>query len=931
MTGKEDTIENQNIRYQSSLEIQSFIEASKAVLECDSFVTAARCVFDACRKLTGAASGYVALLSATGQENEVLFLEAGGMPCLVDTSLPMTIRGLRAQAYSKGTVVFENDFMKSEHARFMPHGHVVLRNVMFVPLRLEGNVAGIMGLANKQCDFTEEDAYKADVFGDLAAIALRRSRMDEQFKAVQNRTASILSGITDTFCSLDADWRFSVVNPAAEKAPFGRSASEMIGKVIWELYPSLVGTPIHQRYLDCARNRSMEHYEELSPLNDHWYEVFMQGWTGGIDIYMRDITERKRSELELTQRNKFIQMILDNLPIGLAVNYIDQGCVTYINQKFEEIYGWPREELQNISDFFPRVFPDQAYREQLQQRIIADMQSCDPKRMSWDDLEISKKNGEKRFVLAQNIPLFDQNLMISTVQDITERKRAEEALHESQATFRKLFEDSADAILLIDQNRVFIECNQAALNLLKMSREDFLHRPPVMISPEFQPDGRRSEDAAQEMIDQAYAKGLQRFDWTCVNAEGGEFIVDVSLMPIEIEGQVMLHTTWRDITERKRMEEALIKTQKLESLGILAGGIAHDFNNLMGGIFGYIDIASEKVTDEKATQYLAKAMNAIGRARALTQQLLTFAKGGAPILQINNLFPFVQETAQFALSGANVSCNFHVPDDLWACNFDKNQIGQVIDNLIINAQQAMPVGGAIEVIARNITLAENEHPLLLQGNYVKLSVKDTGVGIPNEVISKIFDPFFTTKTKGQGLGLTTCYSIIHRHGGSLDVESEPGKGSTFTMYLPATTKSASSEEVTNADNMHTGSGTFLIMDDEELIRDTIRNMLETIGYSVVCKENGTEAVDFFNTEIKSGRTFAGMIFDLTVPGAMGGKTAVEMIRKTNKEIPVFVASGYADDPVMKNPTEFGFMASICKPFRKSELVAMLNKYLKPNQ
>jgi len=412
--------------------------------------------------------------------------------------------------------------------------------------------------------------------------------------------------------------------------------------------------------------------------------------------------------------------------------------------------------------------------------------------------------------------------------------------------------------------------------------------------------------------------------------DGHTFPLLVTANLIRVGTEQFIIAIHRDLSERKRMEAALHNVQKLESLGLLAGGIAHDFNNLMGGIFGYIDMASEESKQEKVTTYLSKAMNTIDRARALTQQLLTFAKGGAPIQEIGHLFPFVEETAKFALSGANVSCNLDVPQDLWACYFDKNQIGQVIDNLIINAQQAMPVGGAIELTARNITLAVKEHPLLANGNYVKISVKDSGVGIPKELISKIFDPFFTTKAMGHGLGLATCYSIINRHGGCIDVDSEQGKGSSFHVYLPASMESASSDKKKLV-KTHKGSGTFLIMDDEEVMRDAIGEMLEDLGYSVIRKENGREAIDFFASETKANRNIAGMIFDLTVPGGMGGKAAIEEIRKTNTAIPAFVASGYADDPVMKKPAEHGFTASICKPFRKVELSEMLNKYLKPKK
>ena len=377
--------------------------------------------------------------------------------------------------------------------------------------------------------------------------------------------------------------------------------------------------------------------------------------------------------------------------------------------------------------------------------------------------------------------------------------------------------------------------------------------------------------------------------------------------------------------ERENMLKKTQNMDRLESLGLLAGGIAHDFNNLMGGVFGYIDMAREETRESKVTSYLSKAMNTIERARALTGQLLTFAKGGAPIQKIGHLFPFVEETAKFALSGANVSCNFDVPQDLWACNFDKNQIGQVIDNLVINAQQAMPVGGTIELSARNVSLSEKEHAILENGNYVKISIKDTGIGIIKELLAKIFDPFFTTKSKGHGLGLATCHSIINRHGGCIDVESEPGKGSTFMVYLPASTESTSAA-VGHTAKTHKGIGLFLVLDDEEVMRDIIGDMLETLGYTVVCKENGKDAIDFFIAETDANRKFAGMIFDLTIPGGMGGKEAIAEIRKFNKDIPAFVASGYADDPVMLDPAAYGFNGALVKPFMMAQLAEMLNRY-----
>jgi signal transduction histidine kinase/CheY-like chemotaxis protein len=380
----------------------------------------------------------------------------------------------------------------------------------------------------------------------------------------------------------------------------------------------------------------------------------------------------------------------------------------------------------------------------------------------------------------------------------------------------------------------------------------------------------------------------------------------------------------QDISEIKRMEEELQKSQKLESLGLLAGGIAHDFNNLLGGIYGYIEIASESARDKTVERNLAKALSTIDRARGLTQQLLTFAKGGAPIKKLDTLIPFIEETVKFALSGSNVSPRFAVAGDLWSCEFDKSQIGQVIDNIVINALQAMPEGGLLEISAANAVICERDHGALPAGNYVKIAVRDHGIGMPKEILPKIFDPFFTTKAKGHGLGLATCYSIIVRHDGCIEVESEPGKGSTFTILLPAAAGSAPGFGDQSA-RRHEGKGIFVVMDDEEVMRDVIGDMLESFGYSVVLKENGREAVDFFKREREN---VTAMIFDLTIPGGMGGKEAIGEIRRICPHTPVFVVSGYAEDPVMSDPAHYGFTASICKPFKKTQLADMLNRYVR---
>jgi two-component system, cell cycle sensor histidine kinase and response regulator CckA len=319
-------------------------------------------------------------------------------------------------------------------------------------------------------------------------------------------------------------------------------------------------------------------------------------------------------------------------------------------------------------------------------------------------------------------------------------------------------------------------------------------------------------------------------------------------------------------------------------------------------------------------------MENMERAKGLTQQLLTFAKGGMPIKKPTSIATLVKETAAFALSGSNVKCDYRIPEDLWHCSVDRNQIGQVIQNLMINAIQAMPLGGIIAVTATNVSLREREHPTLGKGHYVSISIKDQGIGISKDMLQKIFDPFFTTKEKGHGLGLAISYSIVKKHDGAINVYSELGKGSVFHVYLPASVE-ADTEGTTTPIARHTGSGRILVMDDEEAVRDLIAEMLRSFGYSVICKDNGEETIGFFKREWGTADPIRGMILDLTIPGGMGGRDVAAEIRKLDKDVRLFVASGYADDPVMAKPREHGFTGSISKPFNVAELMELLERHM----
>lgn len=372
---------------------------------------------------------------------------------------------------------------------------------------------------------------------------------------------------------------------------------------------------------------------------------------------------------------------------------------------------------------------------------------------------------------------------------------------------------------------------------------------------------------------------------------------------------------FRDISEQLKMEEEVLKVQKLESLGILAGGIAHDFNNILAGILMKTQMAQRALTRGKdALRYLKSVEDATEVATGLTQQLLTFAKGGEPIKRVLSVGTLVRESALFAIRGSAVGCEFDLSRDLWPVEVDQAQISQVINNLVINADQAMPSGGKIRITARNLEVTAGEqNPDLEVGRYVHITVQDQGTGIAREDLPRVFDPYFTTKPRGQGLGLASTYSIIRRHGGRITVESELGKGSTFHVYLPASRKQLGPNTGVPRE-VPRGSGRVLVMDDDKLVRESLADLLRELGYQVELAEDGEEALRRYRERQESQQPFDLVIMDLTIPGGMGGKEAVGHLRKIDPEALVIVSSGYSRDPVMANFRDYGFDAVLSKPY-----------------
>jgi nitrogen-specific signal transduction histidine kinase/CheY-like chemotaxis protein len=382
-----------------------------------------------------------------------------------------------------------------------------------------------------------------------------------------------------------------------------------------------------------------------------------------------------------------------------------------------------------------------------------------------------------------------------------------------------------------------------------------------------------------------------------------------------------------DMSEHKLIEAEMQKAQKLESLGILAGGIAHDFNNILTAILGNIALTRMRLKPDSFEQLrLEEAEKASLHAKDLTLQLLTFSKGGEPVKKAVAIDRVIRDAVSFALRGARVKSSLHFDAGLWPIAADAGQMGQVFQNLVLNACQAMPAGGVIGIEARNAEVDSLGGLPVLRGRYVQVTVRDEGAGIPEEHLSKIFDPFFTTKHAGSGLGLAVTYSIIKSHGGHISVRSRPGEGTTFTVLLPASELLCESSQKT-AVVAFQRKGSILIMDDEDMVRDVAGAIIREFGYEVAFARDGREAILLYTAAAKAGKPFDAVIMDLTIPGGMGGMETVQELRQTDPAVKAVASSGYSNDPVLANYGDYGFSAVITKPYTPAELGEVLQKLL----
>jgi PAS domain S-box-containing protein len=651
---------------------------------------------------------------------------------------------------------------------------------------------------------------------------------------------------------------------------------------------------------------------------------------------------RKRVEEKLRLSEERFRLVAENSSDVIWTMDLN-GHFTYVSPSVLQLRGYTVEEVmhQTIEE---TLTPESARIAREGVKYVIEAKTSDkPKRELRQLLEQPCKDGSTVWTEVSTTRMYDADGnfygILGISRNITERRRMEEALQNEKERLAVTLRSIGDGVITTDTSGRILLLNRVAEKLTGWAQIEAIGRCSTEVFKIIHEKTRQPEiDPVQEALTTGSIVAPKNHTLLLAH-NGTERMIEESCAPIRDRESKVIGTVlvFRDVTEQRKMTEELLKTSKLESLGVLAGGIAHDFNNLLSGIIGYFDLIRFNlennfgVSKEEIIELLEEAEKAALRSKDLTHQLLTFARGGLPIKKATNLRQIIQDATSFVLHGSKVEPIFKLSEEIKLVEVDSGQLSQVIHNLVINATQAMPKGGYLRITAENLELGEGAITGLRKGNYVKIAFEDEGVGIPSENLQKIFDPYFTTKAEGNGLGLAICYSVIKKHEGHMTVKSEIGKGTTFNLYLPILKNWTEKGEIlTRARTTLTPTNSnhekkILIMDDEPLLRDLIKRALHKMGYQAELASEGQEALQLYKVCQEAGYPFDAVLLDLTIPGGLGGRETLVKLLEIDPQVKAVVCSGYSSDPVMSNYQDYGFKAVLLKPYRIEELVKVLER------
>ncbi len=641
-------------------------------------------------------------------------------------------------------------------------------------------------------------------------------------------------------------------------------------------------------------------------------------------------TEELENEKRLTEKayramqvsEKKYRLLMEQLPLAVII-HVDRKVV-FCNRTAVSLFAAERQ-----SDLIGKTLNDLTHPEhhaQMNQRVGLLYQYHE--KVQLREIVLKRLNGEHFYAEVSGVPIEFEGKVAgqAVIHDVTERKKWENRLLQEKERMAVTLASIEDGVITTDSNNRIVLINDAALTLIEKTREECVGLELKEVLRVQSPSGPADPFAP---VLEEYSVAVNKDQLYIEKTDSRHINVEMSSAPLYNEyGRIAGHViVIRDITEKLQIEYELIKSQKLESVGLLAGGIAHDFNNILTGIIGNLSLAKIYLNkNEKSYQIIEKAENAGLRARDLTQQLLTFSKGGAPVRKTASIYNVVKDSSEFVLSGSHVQGKIGRSDNLWNVDIDVGQISQVVQNLIINAVQAMPDGGTVHIDLTNKELETRSHHSLKPGKYVCISIRDEGIGIPKEHLTRIFDPYFTTKQEGSGLGLATAFSIIDKHGGLIETRSKLGKGTTFTIWLPAS-KGRIEQESGNNGKLERGTGKILVMDDDDTICGLASQILTHLGYEVSITHNGKDALERYEQALLAGNRFDLVILDLTIPGGMGGCETVSKLQELDPKVKAIVSSGYSNDPVLSDYQSFGFVDVLSKPYRIESMSAVVSKQI----
>ncbi len=819
----------------------------------------------------------------------------------------------------------------------------------------DGKVIGLVGFAQ---DITEQ------------------KEAEEARKASEDRVSSIFSvapigivvlvdrtftEVNEGFCEMVGYTRDELLGQSSQIVYNSNEEYEYAGKIYSQMTATGTGTlETRLRHKDGTALNVILNSAPLDPDDP----------SKGITATILDITERKRAEEVIKESEERFNKAFHASPNLGSVLTMDEGRFIDANAEHTRITGYERREIIGKTTLELNLWFNPEQRREFYNIINTEG------RLKDFEILMRTKSGEIRTLLfsAEQIMLRGIKCLVVSALDITERKEAEERINHLNLMLRsvrnvdQLITREKDRSLLIQkvcdslvESRSFIstwivlldENQQPVIWAGANMNKEFPALIESLKQGEIPQCVKKALSNKQVVITEDQLKACKGCPTQCGNADTGSMTVRLEIEgknygilcasiskkliqdteEISLFDEVAMDIAFalRDmelVAANELQEQERLRMAKMETIGMLAGGIAHDFNNLLTGIMGNIGLVKTYISSSDPTyEMLDEAEGAAVRARDLTQQLLTFAKGGKPLKKLVNAADLIKGSAEFALRGSKVKLELSFSDELWPIEADEGQISQVINNLVINADEAMPIGGRLKISAVNQAVKKSDALPLRGGNYIRVDITDTGIGMSREQLQSIFEPYFTTKQRGSGLGLTTAYSVVKNHNGAILVESTQNKGSSFHIYLPATKKALKGAKKLTVEESRQAGGKILIMDDEEVIRKMLKNMLGMAGYIVEVSADGVEALEKYQQAKKARDPFNAVIMDLTIPGGMGGKEAVKKLLEIDPQATVIVSSGYATDPIMSDYRKYGFKAVIAKPYSVKQLRELLSRLL----